>query len=31
MEAKYDCHVFQFDKVDQETINWDKNEERKKE
>lgn len=21
MEAKYDCRVFQFDKVDQETIN----------
>lgn len=30
MEAKGDCHVFQFDKVDQENINWDKNEEKKK-
>lgn len=30
MEAKGDSQVFEFDKVDKENINWDKNEEEKK-
>lgn len=30
MEAKDDSQVFQFDKVDQEVIYWDKNEQEKR-